>query len=408
MGLLHNQYPIVTNGLITHFDPANGSSMISNKKNLLYLNETSPSNYYIANGSVSYDSTQSAILWENLGLFEPWGTYMKNWSIFNTTLNTSKQYTASFEWKLEGYQTSAFSWEIVNDPGTAYIVSISLLNNSILQSNGWYKFTYTFTPPTSGTNAYYRVITGTPSVRSSFKFWWRNLQLEEGSVATTYASGVISNTLYDISGNNLHGTIFNPVYDSLNGGSLYMNGSTTYIDTGNKYLRNYNSGTIDLWAKTRDITAIQHFFYEGSGGDGFGGEVEFHISVNASTAGVYIPYGGLSPTGVINFINNYSSGAVSNNTWFNVVFAYSYSTDNSSITFATYHNNVSTGSGTLSNPPRTSLSGGNALLGRPEGYGPNPARSSQGSIGTFKFYNRFLSATEISQNFNALKGRYGL
>lgn len=406
MGLLHNQYPIVTTNLLTHFDPANGSSMISNKKNLMYLDETNTSNYYLSSGTISYDSTNESILWDN-DLYESWGSYIRNSSVFNYSLNTTKQYTASFECKIEGGSLNNMSFEIADDPDIYNVVIANVGANVTLLSTGWYKFTYTFTPSVSGRNAFFRVIHGYPR-GTRVKFWWRKLQVEEGSVNTSYVSGVISNTLYDISGNNLHGTIFNPAYDSLNGGSLYMNGSTTYIDTGNKYLRNYNSGTIDLWAKTRDITAIQHFFYEGSGGDGFGGEVEFHISVNASTAGVYIPYGGLSPTGVINFINNYSSGAVSNNTWFNVVFAYSYSADNSSITFATYHNNVSTGSGTLSNPPRTSLSGGNALLGRPEGYGPNPARSSQGSIGTFKFYNRFLSATEISQNFNALKGRYGL
>lgn len=407
MGLVHNQYPIVTNGLLTHFDPANGSSFVSNKKNLLYLNETNPLNFLFTSGRGSYDTSNSAILWENLGLFESWGAYVHNWSIFNYSLDITKQYTASFEWKMEGHQPSVFSWEIVEMAGTQGAASASLLNNSTLQSNGWYKFVYTFTPANSGRSAYFRVITGSAS-RPSFKFWWRNLQLEEGGTATSYVSGILPTILYDISGNNLHGTIVNPIYDSLNGGSLYMNGSSTYIDTNNKYLRNYNNGTIDIWAKTRDISATQHFYYEGSGGDGFGGEIEFHMSFSSNAASVYIPYGGITSTGLMAAQNNYGSASVSNNTWFNVVLAYSFASDNSSISFTTYHNSVITGSTSLPNPPRTSLTGGNSLLGKPEGYGLNPPRSFQGSIGTFKFYNRSLSQTEVLQNFNALRGRYGI
>ena len=31
-----------------------------------------------------------------------------------------------------------------------------------------------------------------------------------------------------------------------------------------------------------------------------------------------------------------------------------------------------------------------------------------GSIGSFRMYNRALSASEIQQNFNSLRGRYGI
>jgi hypothetical protein len=404
MGLAHNQYPIVSSGLVTHFDPANSSSMISNKKNLLYLNETNSGNFYIANGSVSYDRTESAILWQNLGSFEPWGTYMKNWSVFNTTLNTSKQYTASFEWKQEGHTASSFAWELVNDPGTSYVTSANLLSNSILQSNGWYKFTFTFTPPNSGVNAYYRIITATPSVRPSFRLWWRNLQLEEGNVATSYASGVILNTLYDISGNNLNATIFNPAYDSLNSGSVYLDGTTAYIDTNNRYISKYNSGTISMWVKSRDVSKINHFYHEADTGDGFGGEPEVHITASGAVVTAWIPYGGINNNGLITSIWNSNGFAVSNNVWFNAVLTYSFSSDNTQGTFNFYMNGQANGSGTISNPYRSFTQ--NAFLGRPR-YTID-ARSLTGSIGPFMFYDRVLSQSEITQNYDALKGRFGL
>jgi hypothetical protein len=370
----------------------------------MYLNEVNPSNYYVANGSATYDTTQSAILWQNFGAFESWGTYIRNWSIFNTTLNTSKQYTASFEWKLEAYQASAFSWELVNDPGTSYVTSANLLNNSTLQSNGWYKFTYTFTPANSGVNAYYRIISGTPAVRPSFKLWWRNLQLEEGSISTSYTSGVISNTLYDISGNNFHGTLFSPAYDSLNGGSVYLDGTTAYVDTNNRYISKYNSGTISMWVKSRDVTKINHFYHEADTGDGFGGEPEVHLTISGSSVLAHIPYGGINNNGFITAIWNSNGFAVSNNIWFNAVLTYSFSSDNTQGTFNFYMNGQANGSGTIPNPYRSFT--GNALLGRPR-YTVD-ARSLTGSIGSFMFYDRVLSQSEVTQNFNALKGRYGL
>jgi hypothetical protein len=38
----------------------------------------------------------------------------------------------------------------------------------------------------------------------------------------------------------------------------------------------------------------------------------------------------------------------------------------------------------------------------------NIANTYKGNVGTTSFYNKALSATEVSQNFNALRGRYGI
>ena len=42
------------------------------------------------------------------------------------------------------------------------------------------------------------------------------------------------------------------------------------------------------------------------------------------------------------------------------------------------------------------------------GNGPDPSSLFQGDIAQASIYNRALTATEIAQNYNALKGRYGL
>jgi hypothetical protein len=43
-----------------------------------------------------------------------------------------------------------------------------------------------------------------------------------------------------------------------------------------------------------------------------------------------------------------------------------------------------------------------------EGWGGNTGFSVAGDVGAFKAYNRQLSVTEVTQNYNATKGRFGL
>jgi hypothetical protein len=47
-------------------------------------------------------------------------------------------------------------------------------------------------------------------------------------------------------------------------------------------------------------------------------------------------------------------------------------------------------------------------LGRNVGDEPIGARGANCGIGVFMFYNKVLSLEEITQNFNALKNRYGI
>lgn len=50
----------------------------------------------------------------------------------------------------------------------------------------------------------------------------------------------------------------------------------------------------------------------------------------------------------------------------------------------------------------------NVYIGRNVGDEPSGARAFNGQIAIVQIYNRVLSATEITQNYNALKGRFGL
>ena len=87
--------------------------------------------------------------------------------------------------------------------------------------------------------------------------------------------------------------------------------------------------------------------------------------------------------------------------WYNIVMTYDGSI------MRTYVNNAAGGttSGAKSNPGDTYLT-----MGAPANdyLGINNTPYFNGYIGAWKIYNRALSVAEVSQNFAALRGRYGL
>jgi hypothetical protein len=84
------------------------------------------------------------------------------------------------------------------------------------------------------------------------------------------------------------------------------------------------------------------------------------------------------------------------NTWYNMVVTLSNTGQ-----YAHYINGVARISGTIAN--FTSWNGFNGSYTIGSGLG-----AGNMGLGSMKMYNRFLSAAEVLQNYNATKGRYGL
>lgn len=105
----------------------------------------------------------------------------------------------------------------------------------------------------------------------------------------------------------------------------------------------------------------------------------------------------------INTTNGWVTGSVSSalattGSWICI----SQTTDDANKLFKTYLNGVQIASVTFAGTPN---SGGGLLIGK--GFYAGTVNFN-GRIGVVRYYNRTLSASEILQNFNATKGRYGL
>jgi Concanavalin A-like lectin/glucanases superfamily len=187
----------------------------------------------------------------------------------------------------------------------------------------------------------------------------------------------------DVSGQGNNGTLVNaPTFSSANSGSIVFNGTNQYAAGS---IPTINSWSMCLWYLSTDISS-QAVFYPFSGtttasGLGFGG------TFDASTVNRWYFFDGTTAS--------FSSPntAVTTNVWYNLVVT------KSSTTYSLYTN------GTLSlNATGVDLSLTQYNLGR-RGNGEWYA---QGNIAQASIYNRALTADEVNQNFQALRGRFGI
>jgi hypothetical protein len=125
--------------------------------------------------------------------------------------------------------------------------------------------------------------------------------------------------------------------------------------------------------------------------------------------GRYLPYFGFYGGNSL-FFSNWVGGTqqtiatssnLSLNNWYHATFTIQYDGTNS--TMLIYTNGVQTASGTFSGS-QTSL-GYNFTIGDGANFSWYPY---QGRVSSVKIYNKALSATEVQQNFNALRRRYGI
>jgi hypothetical protein len=194
-------------------------------------------------------------------------------------------------------------------------------------------------------------------------------------------------TWTDLSGNNNNGTLINgPTYDSANGGSFVFNGSNNNIDCGNGSSLNVgNVITLNAWFYTGSVSSYQTIAAKNTGDPEFGWEFansssSFRLTFRPSSTQVDLTLAGI----------------LSINTWYMGTMTY----DN--LTAKLYLNGVLRGE-TSTGGPVTLNSTGPLLIGR-----RNAGNFYNGRISNISIYNRVLSAAEINQNFNGLRGRYGI
>jgi len=200
------------------------------------------------------------------------------------------------------------------------------------------------------------------------------LNLDAGNSTSYSGSGT---TWTDISGwGSATGTLTNgPTYSSSYSGYIIFDGVNDYVDLGSPSALAVHNQTISVWFNTSTIAPQYQLLY------GTNNYPKFYLANGAL-------YGYQGPAA--------TSSVISINTWYNAVM-----TCNSSGT-SYYLNGAFVSSSTgISN----SATPNTATIGK------DPSSSGQyftGNISAVQIYNRILTASEITQNFNALRWRYNI
>jgi hypothetical protein len=292
--------------------------------------------------------------------------------------------------------------------GTDAQPTISLwVNNGTNQSVGtitteWVRYSKSFTPvSTISSSTFTGLNTGwnDQGVANNFTFAAWGFQVEIGSTATDYypttsTTKTRGSTLIDLSGRDNNGTLVNGVeYTGSNGGHLSFDGTNDYVDCGpvSTIGSSLTGLTVNVWINT-SVKATKCIAENGT----LYTTNTFYMFQEDANYFTFAVYGGAG----VGYDVVYANFIYQINTWYNLTGVWSSNSRNE-----LYCNGVLC-SGTRGGQVQSSVINGNTnlLLGS-RNYGSFPF---SGKYASASFYNRALTASEIQQNFNATKSRYGL
>jgi len=220
------------------------------------------------------------------------------------------------------------------------------------------------------------------------------LELDAGNIKSYPGTGT---TWFDKSGNANNGTLINgPTFNTGSLGSIVFDGVDDYVNMGTSSIFQPSSITFCMWVKrTATWGAGNCLFWAKPNGDytGTGFYVE-PVSPNFSNSTLI----------VCNSYPNYLRLDVDGNTTFTLNTPVYFCFTLSGGVGAMYVNGVSKTITTQGTPTISNTSDTKYIMNNSPSY----ATYTPGAVYSTQLYNRALSSSEILQNYNATKGRFGL
>lgn len=215
------------------------------------------------------------------------------------------------------------------------------------------------------------------------------LNLDAGSLNSYPGSGT---TWFDLSGNN-NGTLVNgPTYDSANFGSLVW--ASNRVCTVSMTNLRPTQITQECWFKLSS-NSVQVFIGAQYGSSTNNTYALWLENTNSLAAGVNI-------AGTFNWQNQ--SFTLTTGIWYHFVHTYDGTNQNMYMNGVSVKTWATTGA-IAYDSNNTLLAVGNDWS---SGYNGGASSGVLGNLGIVRLYNRSLSASEVQQNFNFLRSRYGI
>ena len=244
----------------------------------------------------------------------------------------------------------------------------------------WTRVSFSFTFTKAAVERVQVRLDGTNSGGSGIDIWWDGLQVERASTPTNYNPTLNSNgaSWNDISGGGYKATLVSsPAYNS--SGYLVFTGTQTVTVTNPLFASQTATNqtwTVSAWLNIND-TGNQSLINFGIG---------LYPSYGTNNSLLYLNSGA----------NDYYTygGDIGNLGWKYVTFRF----NNANGTRTIYSNaaNIST-SGPNNTSTPVALNATSTI-----------ASNLRGNLASLEIYNRMLTDDEVTQNFNALRGKYGI
>lgn len=307
-------------------------------------------------GAVTYNSTTGWVLYLN--------------GVQDATNGTTTTFNGTQEVLIGGYGTGA-------NPFTGRI-SYALVYNRVL-SAAEVRENY------NATKGRYDTFRSSDAIKPRLSTSGLVLHLD----AANYRSFVSGSTTWrDLSGNGFNGTLTNgPTFSTENGGELVFDGSNDYVTVPSLTdFATSNQFTAIIWAKSAFSTWNEYGFLISRRN-----QFVIHPDLNTRNVSFYIH----SPIG--------GSGGFYNVGWTpsDITVYNQYCMTYNAGTLAAYGNGILRQSSAVG--ATLSSDTGKTEIGKDEDLN----RYLNGRIGLVQIYNRALSASEILQNYNLAKGRFG-
>ena len=203
-------------------------------------------------------------------------------------------------------------------------------------------------------------------------------------------------TWIDVSGNGNNATLINsPTFDSSNNGCIVFNGTNQYANTDGAYKFNTAAGTISYWFKPiTNITATVNKRPWGQGGDF---EARFSNTGGGQSGALQHDIG----SSAVNYLTS-TTTSWSNTRWYNVTITWDTSVTRQSIYVQSILESTST---SVSSATLAAITTTNLYIATSTGI---TGQYIDARFATFTAYNRELSTSEVLQNYEAQKSRFGL
>lgn len=383
---------IITNGLTLMLDAANIKSFRGEPTTNLVTSAAAMSSWtwYYRTTSASTFTTEFGTTGYRFLNQPSWNGIYRNFNLVN-----SGTYTFSAWFRYIGGSAN-------NNGATVYIsnygggdTAAGLDKNRI---NVWQRVSHTISV-TSPTNVYFYLIsyggtdngTGNPD----FSSWEVTMpQIELKSYATSFVDGTRGTTVAtgggwaDLTVNGNNGELVNnPTFNSNNGGGIVFNGSNTQIIIPEISALNTQTPSVEVWVKTNATSQNGFWFEKGNVNTQYalfqeGANITWRHTTNVSS--LTAPCASYMNTSqYAQVVGTYVSGDR-----------------------RIYVNGVQVASDTLSYSIPTNANG--SSIGVYGGYNGGRGYYYDGNIAAIRVYNKTLSPTEVLQNFNATRGRFGI